>query len=337
MRVLVTGATGLVGNNVARLLLQRGCTVRALVRDAVVPRSLADLPVELAQGELRDPRSIRRAMADVDQVIHAAAVVHIGWTGLDVQRAVNVEGTRAVAEAARAAGARLVHVSSVDALGIGSRAQPADEQTPPVGHVDCPYVVTKREAEAVIQQQVALGLDAVIVNPAYMLGPWDWKPSSGRMLLAVARGQGLLPPPGGNDFCDVRDVAAGILQALDRGAAGRRYILGGEPLSYHQAWTMFAEVTGGRRPWRVAPRTLLELAGRAGDLWATLSRREGDLNSAAVEISRLEHHFSYARAAAELDYRPRPAREAAEAAWAWFVDHGYARRRAQATNERRGD
>jgi dihydroflavonol-4-reductase len=221
----------------------------------------------------------------------------------------------------------MVHVSSVDALGLGSRAAPADEECPPEGSVLCPYVVTKREAERAVIEQVDQGLDAVIVNPVYMFGPWDWKPSSGRMILEVARGWALLAPPGGNDFADVRDVATGILTAAERGRRGRQYILGGEALSYLDAWRLIADVVGVRGPRRKMLWPGLFVAGRFGDLWGKVRGVEGDVNSAAVAMSRLEHHYSYSRAAAELDYRPRPAREAIEAAWEWFVAHVYAARR----------
>jgi dihydroflavonol-4-reductase len=323
MLTLVTGGTGLVGNNVVRMLLDRGERVRVLVRDPS-DKSLAGLPLDVMQGDVCDAASVRRAADGVDVVIHSAARVHLGWTGLDLQRAVNVEGTRNVARAAKDAGVRMVHVSSVDALGLGTRENPADEECPAEGSVPCPYVVTKREAERAAMELVADGLDAVLVNPVYMFGPWDWKPSSGRMILEVSRGLAILAPPGGNDFADVRDVAAGILTAAQRGQRGRRYILGGEALSYFDAWRMIADVVGTRGPWRKAMPPGLFVAGRFGDLLTKIRGREGDVNSAAVAMSRLEHHYTYARAAAELDYRPRPAREAVEAAWGWFAERGYA-------------
>jgi dihydroflavonol-4-reductase len=326
MLYLVTGATGLVGNNVVRLLVERGERVRALARDPS-DKSLAGLPLEVAVGDVCDGEAVGRAVAGVDRVIHSAARVHLGWSGLELQRSVNVEGTRNIATAAQKAGVRMVHVSSVDALALGSRARPADEECAAEGSVQCPYVVTKREAERALVELIAQGLDAVIVNPVYMFGPWDWKPSSGRMILEVARGWALLAPPGGNDFADVRDVAAGILTAAERGQCGRRYILGGEPLSYLEAWRMIAEVVGVRGPRRKMLRPGLFIAGRFGDLWAKIRGVEGDINSAAIAMARLEHHYSYSRAAAELEYRPRPAREAVEAAWTWFVDHGYATRK----------
>jgi dihydroflavonol-4-reductase len=324
MITLVTGATGLVGNNVVRLLLEQGRAVRVLARESSDPRPLEGLDVETVRGDVRDAESVVRAADGVARVIHAAAMVHVGWTGLDQQRAVNVEGTRNVCAAADKFAARMVHVSSVDALGPGTIENPGDEDSPAGSGVPCPYVITKGEAQQVVLQHVEQGLDAVIVNPAFMLGPWDWKPSSGRMLLAVAKQRPWIAPAGGNDFCDVRDVAAGITTALDRGQTGRRYILGGEPLSYFEAFTMLADVAGRKGPVRVGRRPLMKLSGAVGDLWGKITGHEGDLNSAAIEIAMMPHHYTYARAAAELDYHPRPAREAAEAAWQWFLEYRYA-------------
>jgi dihydroflavonol-4-reductase len=218
----------------------------------------------------------------------------------------------------------MVHVSSVDALDWGSPAAPADEECPPKTGVLCPYVVTKREAEQVVLDQVGRGLNASIVNPGYMLGPWDWKPSSGRMLLQVARGFALCAPLGTNNYCDVRDVAAGILSAAERGQSGRRYILAGENLTYFQAWRIFAKITRKMPPLLPAGPLLRIGAGAAGDLWTKLTGREPDINSAATAIAAHKRNFSSRRAQEELGYQPRPMAEAAQAAWEWFKAHGYA-------------
>jgi dihydroflavonol-4-reductase len=321
---LVTGVTGLVGNNVVRRLLAEGYSVRVLARESANRRPLEGLPIEIARGDVRDAQAVNAAMRGAGAVIHAAAHVHIGWSGLATAQAINVEGTRNIAEAAHTQGVRLVHVSSIDALGEGSAKAPADEETPSVGGVLCPYVVTKRAAEQVVLEWVERGLDARIVNPGFMIGPYDWKPSSGRMLLHVARGWGLFAPLGANSYCDVRDVASGILAAIERGVAGRRYILAGETLSYFQAWRIFAEVTGGTPPVFPAGPLMRYGAGWTGDLLARITGREGDVNSAATSISAQWRHFSSARAVSELGYAPRPLRQAAADAWQWFRQNGYA-------------
>ncbi len=323
MLTLVTGATGLVGNNVVRTLLDRGQAVRVLVRESSDPRPLEGLQAEVVCGDVRDVDSVRRACEGADVVIHAAGYVRIGWREPDLYRAINVDGTRHVAEAARVAGARMIHVSSVDTLGPGSPDVPASEESPPGKSVDCPYVVTKREAERVLFEQIEQGLDAVIVNPGSMLGPWDWKPSSGRVLLEVARGWARLAPIGGINYCDVRDVAETILSAVERGATGRRYILGGENLTYLELFRLLAEVSGVRAPWGRAGPIVRIVAGRIGDLVGYMTGNEPVVNSAATAMSCLPKYFTSARAQAELGYRPRPVRQAAEAAWKWFTNFGY--------------
>jgi dihydroflavonol-4-reductase len=321
--ILVTGATGLVGNNIVRQLLEQQQDVRVLVRESSDPRPLEGLNVETVRGDVRDESSVRRACEGVRQVIHAAAHVQIGWSGLAQQRAINVNGTRAVAQAARACGARMVHVSSVDALGLGSAQQPADESTPIGGKTPCPYVVTKTEAEAALREEIARGLDAVIMNPGFMLGPWDWKPSSGQMLVEVGKRFAPLAPTGGCSACDVRDVAAATIVALEHGQRGQNYILGGFNQSYFELWQLFSRVAGSRPPiGRLGP-VLQFLAGRGGDTWARVFRREPPVNSAALAMSSLTHYYSSDRARRELGYCTRPLEETVADAWDWFKRHGY--------------
>lgn len=323
MPILVTGVTGLLGNNVVRALLEQGETVRVLARQNCDPRPLEGLDVEVVRGDLRQADQVHQACRGVRAVVHSAAHVHIGWSGLEIARQVNVEGTRHVAAAARDAGVKMIHVSSVDALGVGSPDTPANEESPVQGKVQCPYVVTKRESEQVVLEAVDQGLDACIVNPGFMLGPWDWKPSSGRMLLEVARRFTPAAPTGGCSACDVRDVAAGILAALDQGQSGRRYILAGENISYFDLWELFAEVTGSKPPRMRFGPLMRALGGGWGDFMSKLTGREGDVNSAAIAMSSLFNYYSSDRAKAELGYQPRALRSSVEDAWQWFLEHGF--------------
>ena len=322
-RTLVTGATGLLGNNVVRMLLGRGGAVRVLVRATSDPRPLRGLDVETVTGDITDPASVRRACQSVSTVIHSAGYVQLGRSRLDQHRRINVEGTRHVAEAAKAAGARLLHVSSCDALGVARGGAVTDEETPLSKPLPVPYVLTKRAAEQLVLEHVADGLDGVIVNPAFMLGPWDWRPSSGRMLLEVARGRAHFAPRGSLSICDVRDVAQGILAAVDRGRSGRRYILAGVTMSYLEAWRLFAEVAGSRRPLASAGPVMLLVAGRAGDLRTWWTGQEPDVNSAAIALARRPKNYSSRRASAELGYQTRPVEETTGDAWTWFREYGY--------------
>ncbi|EAQ80925.1 NAD-dependent epimerase/dehydratase family protein [Blastopirellula marina] len=326
MTVLVTGATGLVGNNVVRRLLGDGRKVRVVVRSERSTVPIDDLDLEIVAGDICDRDSLRAAVRGVDLVIHCAGYVHIGWTGKEAAEEVNVGGTQSIAIVAREAGAKMVHVSSVDTLGAGLRDKLADEDTRQVYNPPIPYVVTKTAGEAEVRRQVDLGLDAVIVNPGFMLGPWDWKPSSGRMLIEVAKGKPPLAPRGGTTVCDVRDVAEGILLASEKGRRGANYILGGENMTYLELWKLFAEVAKIPKPiCRMGPLMVLG-AGLVGDVWSKLTGTEGTVNSAAMKMSGVYHYYSSRRAEEELGYHCRPARTSISDAWEWFQAHGYTKK-----------
>ena len=322
--ILVTGATGLVGNNVVRLLLDQGRQVRVLVRPTHDARRLEGLEVDRVEGDVCDAESVRRAADGAGVVVHSAAYVRIGWRNLDHYQRVNIDGTRNVAQAAREVGARMIQVSSSDAVTCESDQQPADETSTAPPRVAAPYVTTKRAAEQAVHDEIAAGLDTVIANPGFMLGPWDWAPSSGQMLLAVAGGKALLAPRGGMSLCDVRDVASGIVSAIDSGRAGERYLLTGKTISYLDAWRLFAEITGGRRPlFRPGP-AMQWIGGKFGDLWGTITGNEPLVNSAAVRLSQVPKHYNHAKATAELNYTTRPIEQTVRDAWEWFRANGYA-------------
>jgi len=322
MKYLITGATGLIGNNTVRRLVALGEQVRVLTRQAGNQPELAGLKIEICQGDIRDAASVQAAVRGVECVIHAAAYVQVGWANSDLHRQVNVEGTRNVAAAAFEQRTRLVHISTINTLGIGRLEHPADEESGLPGLVPCHYVTSKAEAEKVVQGFQSRGLDAVIVNPSFSLGPWDWKPSSGRMLLAVNRGT-LVAPAGAFNVSDARDVSAGITAAAKLAPSGRRYILGGHNLSYLDAWRAFARVTGRRGPHFKLGPIARQVASVSTDLWTRYTGVEGGVNSATLGIGSQETCFSSRRAEQELGYQIRPLKETVADAWSWFCEHGY--------------
>ncbi len=318
--ILVSGATGLIGNNVVRSLLKRNCSVRVLIREQSDPRPLEGLDVEIRYGDIRDSAAVRAACDGVSLVIHAAARVSLDRWQAAKFREVNCNGTRNVVAAALGAGAKLVHVSTADTIGCWSLEDPADETSPFDASHATPYSRSKLEAERIVQAGVERGLDATIVNPAFTLGAWDWKPSSGSMLLAVSRGLGLFVPRGYGNFVDVRDVTTGILAASERGRPGQRYLLTGRMLTYRQAWTLFATVTGSFRPiWQIGP-IVTSLSGLTGDCLSRLTQREFAMNSVALNAARSPANYSSQLAERELGFASRPLRETVERTWEWFQD-----------------
>jgi dihydroflavonol-4-reductase len=312
-RWAVTGGTGLVGNNLVRLLVARGAQVRVLSRRAP-RREFAGLDVEEVEGDITDAASVARVVDGAEVVVHAAALVDIRHGGRAEFEAVNVGGTAKLLEAVGRA-ARVVHVSTVDALGLGEGGEAADEDSAPRdAEAGVPYVDTKRAADRLV---LGSDRDWVVVYPTYMLGPWDWRPSSGRMVLEIARGRGLLAPPGGNNFVHVGDVVQAIVTAAGRPRGGR-WILGNENLSYLEAWRQMAEVTGARAPLGRLPAWLAWCAVPPLHLARALGLPEGEVNAAAVAMSTLPHYFRADRARAELGLGTTPLRQAIADAWRWF-------------------
>jgi dihydroflavonol-4-reductase len=316
---LVTGATGLLGNNIARELLSRGLRVRVFCRANSDPRPLAGLDVEICEGELNDAQSIRRAVCGCSAVIHSAALIHIGWDKLEHSRAVNVEGTRSVLHACQSAGCRLIHVSTVDVLPTAeSISRPLSETCEGVANAPCAYVISKKEAEGIVIEAVGRGLDAVIVNPGFMLGPYDWKPSSGRMMREISRAPIVIAPGGGGSVCDVRDVAHAVVEAIHLGKSGERYILAGRNLSYQDLWAKMLAAMERKRRVYCFPHAVAAF-GRIVDVVSAITRRHGNSpNGAEIAMGGLYHYYDSSKAQRELNYRIRPIEETLSDAWKWL-------------------
>jgi dihydroflavonol-4-reductase len=319
--ILVTGATGFFGGNLARALCERGERVRVLVRARRRPIALDGLEYEVVEGDLAEGRSLAQAAAGCGQVYHAAASV-VFWCRDDrvlaAVRKVNVEGTRLLLQAAAEAGVeRAVHVSTVDVIGLPVPGTLANEATAwPAGRIQTVYAETKREAE---QVALAASLDTVVVSPTFMIGPFDPKPSSGRLLLPLLKGPvAIYPRAGGNNFIDVRDAAAGAIAAMERGRPGERYILGHVNLTYRE---LFVRALGvlGRRPVLVPlPRAVLVAAGLAMEAFAQVAGGEPALTTGLARLAFEGHYYDAAKAVRELGLPQTPIEVALRDALAWL-------------------
>jgi dihydroflavonol-4-reductase len=320
---LVTGATGLVGGNLVRALVARGRQVRILVRPSSRTAHLDDLPtLERTVGDVTEPESLVAACDGAEHVYHCAALVSMWARRAEAMWQVNVGGTDHVIAAARHAGVRrLVHCSSVDAIGLPESDAPATEDTPwnwdRLGF-DNAYARTKLVAQEHVLAAARADLDAVVVNPGLVLGPYDTRPSSGELILGVAAGQALGYPSGGNNVVDVGDVAAGMIAAAERGERGQLYILGGENLSYRDLLTRVAEVLRVSPPRIPLPYVLARVGGWAGDLVAAATGREPRITTLVARMGYVRHYYSPAKAIARLGMPQTPLRETIEHAVRWF-------------------
>lgn len=324
MKILVTGATGLLGNNVVRTFLANGHAVRALVRDTANDRPLAGLDIETVKGDIRDRGAVNASVAGVDVVVHAAGHVQLGWHERHLHQQINVEGAENVAHAALERQIRLVHVSTISTLGVGWPDRAAHEEHADPNVFRCPYVDSKKAGEQIVASFIKQGLEATIVHPGYLLGPWDWKPSSGKMLVDVVRRWTPLAPGGAFSLTDARDVADGIRFVVEKEKIGRHFVMAGHNMRYADGWNLFARICGGKGTvWRMRAFAHI-VGGFGGDVWGRLNGKEPLVNSASMGLGRQFHTFSSARAEKELGYTIRPAEETIEDTWHWFKQHGYA-------------
>ena len=323
MRFVVTGATGLLGNNIVRAACRRGDEVVAVARSANASLPLQGLPVTPINADIADPKSLEGAISGpVDAVIHAAAHIHLGWKGREESERINILGTRKVLGLAAKLGARYIHVSTVNVLDVGQPDQVIDEESHGLPQVPCTYVQTKKGAEQEVRSAIDRGQDAVIVYPGFLLGPWDWKPSSAQMILELRRGAPPLAPSGGCSICDARDVAQGILQAIEKAPRGGRYILAGENWTYFQLWSEIATRLKQSKPWLSMRPPGRWLIGTIGDLLAKFSANEPVFNSAALRMGAQYHWYSSQRARDCFGYQSRPASESLDDTIAWLREHG---------------
>ncbi len=319
----VTGAAGFVGTNVVRDLLEHGWKVRALLRTADPP-GLAGLNVERVPGDLFAP-DLRAAMRGCDAVFHVAALYSL-WRRdrLAVMRT-NVEGTRCVLRAARDAGvARVVHTSSVAAIGIRAGGSADETYQSPVGKLIGVYKKSKFLGEQVAREAAASGQDVVIVNPSTPVGPWDVKPTpTGDIVLRFARGA----MPGyvdtGLNLIDVRDCAAGHRLAYERGFTGERYILGNENMQLRDIFVRLAPIAKRPVPKLRIPHSVPFVYAALGEYLLAPLGREPDVSLESVRMAKGQMYYDARKAVTQLGLPQSDVTLALADAVQWFLDHGY--------------
>ena len=324
--ILVTGASGHLGANLARRLLADGAELRLLVRAGSDGMGLVGLAAEIVEGELADLESCRRAVRGVRQIYHCAAQIstHRGDEE-DIFRS-NVLGTRNLLVAAREAGVARVVVTGTLSAGGHRTDGPTDESEPfnPL-EPHLPYALSKAAAEHECLKACMEGLEVVIAVSSGIVGPYDFMPSRvGCMLQRFARGRMLAYMPGGFEVVAMRDIVEGHLLAMERGRPGQKYIFSTRYVTCDELMDLLARITGRRKPrLRLSP-ALMNAAVHVTEpvLRLLLPNMVQSFTPYAVRHLTLDRRVDCGKARAELGYRPTDIESAFEEAYRWFVDTG---------------
>jgi dihydroflavonol-4-reductase len=324
MKALVTGASGHLGANLVRELISRGWDVKALVHKDT--RALDGLKIEQTKGDILDIESLKRAFVNVDMVFHLAARISVVAHDHRKVEEMNISGVRNVVDACLAAGVkRLVHTSSFHAQNQEPLDEIFNETRPLVNPATCPpYNRSKAEGEMIVQSCIMQGLDAVIVTPSGIIGPYDYQPSHfGKTILNLAQRKLRILVDAGLDWVDARDVATGMILAGEKAKSGEKFLLCGNRASLKKIASLIAAHMHESPPGIILPlsvaRTFAPVASTFDrirgkrQLFTTISLRELDSNRC----------LSHEKASSELGYNPRPLDETITDTLNWFQANGY--------------
>ena len=327
MKAFITGATGFVGSHVARALAVRGAELRLLVRSTSRTDNIADLQAEVATGDLRDPESLKKAMAGCEFVFHVAADYRLWVRDPEQMYRSNVEGTRAIIRAAQECGVRrVIYTSSVATMGFTREGHIAREDSPVsiremVGH----YKRSKFMAEQIALEAGRNGANVVVVNPTTPIGEYDIKPTpTGRIVVDFLKRKFPAYVDTGLNLADVKEVARGHLLAMEKARPGERYIMGGENLTLKQILNKLSELTGLPSPTMKVPHGVAMGFAVFDQLFTgMIMGKEPRATIDAVKMGRKKMFASSAKAEHELGYKVLPVEDALRRAVEWFQANGY--------------
>jgi dihydroflavonol-4-reductase len=327
MKAFITGATGFVGAHVARALASQGAELRLLVRPTSRMENVAELRAEVVTGDLREPEPLKKAMQGCEFVFHVAADYRLWVRDPQEMYKANVEGTRAIIDAARESGARrVIYTSSVATMGFTKEGHIATEDSPVsisdmVGH----YKRSKFMAEEIALEAGRKGASVVVVNPTTPIGEYDIKPTpTGRIVVDFLKRKFPAYVDTGLNLADVKEVALGHLLAMEKARPGERYILGGENLALKQILDKLAAMTGLPSPKMKVPHAVA-MGFAVFDQFFTgvVMGKEPRATIDAVKMGRKKMFASSAKAERELGYKALPVEGALRRAVDWFQAHGY--------------
>jgi dihydroflavonol-4-reductase len=326
MKIFLTGPDGVLGNNLVRLLLEKEYEVKVFIQTGNKAVYLENLPIEREYGNILVPEEVNKAVSGCDIIIHAAAKTD-SWPTRDKSYwDVNVDGTRNIIRAARANGIKkLIHIGTANSFGAGNKLDPGNEERPFAGYkYKLDYISSKYAIQEEILSEVKNnGLKALILNPTFMIGPFDAKPSSGQMIIAVSEGKIPGYPGGGRNFVYVKDVAMAIVNAIELGVIGECYILGNENLYYNEIFSKMAKELNVKPPGIKFPGFITLAYGGLLTFLGRMFRFTPSVNYSMSLISTEFHFYSSAKAVRELKMPQTPIELAIKESADWFREKGY--------------
>jgi dihydroflavonol-4-reductase len=323
MKTVVTGASGHIGANLTRQLIAKGRKVRVLLH--LNRQAFEGLEVDIVEGDTCDLDSLLKAFEGVDVVYHLAGYISLRMNEKKKCQLVNVDGTKNVVEACLRNGvSRMIHFSSIHALEQGPLDIPVDETRPLVtGNNHPPYDISKAGGEREVIKGIEKGLNAIIINPTAVIGPYDYYPSHfGEVLLALACGKLPALINGGFDWVDARDVAYGAIKAEEMALKGSKYLLSGHWASMIELARLLKELLDIDPPRLTCPLWLADICAPIATRLTQVLGKRPLFTKVSLAALRGNKHISHAKASAELDYHPRPLKETIEDTLAWFKSEG---------------
>jgi|LSQX01.2.fsa_nt_gb dihydroflavonol-4-reductase len=323
MKVIVTGADGMLGTNLVLELLGRGHQVSAFLHPQSKSRTLEGLPIQHFFGDILKPDTLASAFAGHDAVIHAAASTAVWPARSEKVRRINVDGTRNVIQTVLDLEiGRLVYVGS--ASSVNTRPKPGDKYAFPGAKFGLDYIDSKYEAFQLVMQAVKeRGLPALAVLPTFMVGPYDSLPGTGKMILTLAQGKLKFYTHGGRNIIYVKDVAIAIANSLEKGETGKYYIAGNENISYKDFFEKVGAAIGKPYPTRAVPSWLVKLAGWGGDQAAKFTRRQPLLSYPMARIACEEQYVDSHETVRALGMPQTDISIAVRESYQWFLDNHY--------------
>lgn len=327
MRILVTGATGLLGSNLVRLLIDRGYPVGVFIHTRSYTKTLQNLPIKKHFGDVLDTESVEAAVQEYDVVVHAAAITGYWPSRSKKVREVNIEGTRIIIEAVKK-----FNLKRMIYIGSGSSCNAPENKTIlkntnllfPGAKYGLDYVDSKYIAlQMVLHEAKQNGLPALAILPTFMIGAYDSLPTSGKLIFALAKQKLKFYTSGGRNFIHVLDVATAIANSIEKGHLGKYYVTGHENLTYKEFFDKVTKVAGVPAPPYLLSNSLIKLAGFIGSLKGNFMGGEPLISYPAAKIACDQLYINCNEAVEELEMPQTPIETAIKECYDWLNNNNH--------------